>query len=26
VLVGFGIGSGGPKRQPVVEQFALLPV
>ena len=24
--VGFGIGSGGPKRQPRAEQFALLPV
>src|SRR5882757_8620513 len=25
-LDGFGIGSGGPKRQPVAEQLALLPV
>ena len=24
--VGFGIGSGGPKRQPMAEQLALLPV
>ena len=26
MLIGFGIGSGGPKRQPVLVQFRLLPV